>query len=89
MTLSWANVGLRFYGEDDRQAKKALPAQHAIRLEVKDAQIGRYTKVLKNVIGAGKTRQNSAKNRGLWVINKHVEPNVYAVWPSATVLNPC
>jgi hypothetical protein len=35
--------------------------------------------VLKNVMSAGKARQNSAKKRSLYVINEHFELNFNAV----------
>jgi lipopolysaccharide export system protein LptA len=43
------------------------------------------SRVLKNVMSAGKTRQNSAEKRSLWLINEHVESTFSAVWPSAIV----
>jgi lysophospholipase L1-like esterase len=42
-------------------------------------------RLLKNVMSAGKTRQNSAKKRSLWLINEHFESDFNAVWPSAIV----
>jgi hypothetical protein len=42
-------------------------------------------RLLKNVMSAGKTRQNSAKKGSLCVKNEHVEPSFNAVWPSAIV----
>ena len=48
-------------------------------------QITVFIRVLKNVMSAGQTRQNSAKKRSLCVINEHFEPNFNAVWPSAIV----
>jgi hypothetical protein len=44
-----------------------------------------FSRVLKKVMSAGKTRQNSAKKRSLCVINEHFESNFNAVWPSAIV----
>jgi hypothetical protein len=41
--------------------------------------------MLKNVMSAGKTRQNLEKKRSLWVINEHLEPNFSAGCPSAIV----
>jgi hypothetical protein len=38
--------------------------------------------MLKNVMSAGKTRQNPSKKSSLWVIKEHFEPNVKAGWPS-------
>ncbi|MBW2108785.1 MAG: hypothetical protein JRI36_08985 [Deltaproteobacteria bacterium] len=46
---------------------------------------GGFDKQLKNVISAGRTRQNSSKKRRLLVINEHVEENFNAVMPSAIV----
>jgi len=45
----------------------------------------RSNRVLKNVMSAGKTRQNFAKKRSLCVINEHFEPNLNDVLPSAIV----
>ena len=42
-------------------------------------------RLLKNVMSAGKARQNSAKKRSLWLINEHFEPNFNAVSPSEIV----
>jgi hypothetical protein len=47
-----------------------------------------FKRLLKNVMSAGKTRQNSAKNCSLCVINEYFEPNFNAVWPSAIVFQP-
>jgi hypothetical protein len=41
--------------------------------------------VLKNVISAGKTRQNPTKKRSLCVINEHFEEDFNAVLSSAIV----
>ena len=43
------------------------------------------TGLLKNVISAGKTRQDLVKKRSLCVINEHVEPNFNAVLSSTIV----
>jgi hypothetical protein len=42
-------------------------------------------RVLKNVMSAGKTRQNPTKTRRLCVINEHFEEDFNAVLSSATV----
>jgi hypothetical protein len=44
-----------------------------------------FNRVLKNVKSAGKTSQNLAKKRSLWLKNEHFEPNFNAGWPSAIV----
>jgi len=36
-------------------------------------------------MSAGKTRQNPAKKRSLWLMHEHVESNVNAGWPSGIV----
>lgn len=41
-----------------------------------------FNRVLKNIMSAGQTRQNSAKKRSLCVTNEHVESNFNTVWPN-------
>jgi hypothetical protein len=43
---------------------------------------------MKNVMSAGKTRQNLTKECRLGAINEHCEEDVNAVWPSAIVFQP-
>jgi len=42
-------------------------------------------RLLKNVVSAGKTRQNPTKKRSLWLINEYFEEDFNAVLPSAIV----
>jgi hypothetical protein len=42
-------------------------------------------RVLKNVMSAGKTRQNPARKRSLYIINEHFEEDFNAVLSSAIV----
>jgi hypothetical protein len=44
-----------------------------------------FNRLLKNVMSAGKTRQNPTKMRSLCAINAHFEENFNAVLPSAIV----
>jgi general secretion pathway protein J len=44
--------------------------------------------VWKNVMSAGKTRQNPRRKRRLGKINEHFEADFKAVWPSAIVFQP-
>ena len=46
----------------------------------------RLHRVLKNVMSAGKTRQNPAKRRSLYVINEYFESDFNTVWPSAIAI---
>jgi hypothetical protein len=43
------------------------------------------SRMLKNVMSVGKTRQNPTKKRSLCVINEHFEEDFNAVLPSAIV----
>ena len=47
-----------------------------------------FSRVLKNVMSAGKTRQNPTKKRSLWLINEDFESDFNAVWSGVIVFTP-